>query len=374
MAQNECGDTKFGDSLRLFHDHRRQLREACDSIRQPLATANAFLSSALTEGSDQARADDVDEPRVQESAAFFTGIQETDEAISRLFKIGVTLSESDNNNRNPSIVVVGQTKAGKSSFINALLRGEYLCSMGLACTARLTHLTYGQTLRVRLRRPDGSVDPWTQIHGTKIPPDLVQLSPEERHNSELVNVIVEAEIPSDFLRKGIDIYDSPGRNENAKLRELTDQAFNSLVPMIVYVIDGLKQLTREDIADLDQIKRTHPTSNIFYVITKLDQPTTRRRGPSRGNTEEEHVQKTMEEIKRGLINRGCLPDGNVTPHFHGVSLLQLSEWRRRGEGANVKPPPLVQAFERLQEELFDFISNRLDSRVAAAALSLQQVS
>ena len=46
-----------------------------------------------------------------------------------------------------------------------------------------------------------------------------------------------------FLKSGIELIDSPGRNENDALDDVVDEFFEKgTTPLVVYVIDGNEQL------------------------------------------------------------------------------------------------------------------------------------
>lgn len=128
-------------------------------------------------------------------------------------------------------------------------------------------------------------------------------------------------------------------------------------------------------SDLDNIRRSHPSGHVFYVVTKLDKYGSSRR-PSRESSETTAA-RSKSEVFRGLVNRGLLPDvsgPDACPLFHGVSLLQLARWRHKAKDGEEDPPPLVQAFEKLKNELFIFIQQQLTARASYAAMQLEEVN
>ena len=54
-----------------------------------------------------------------------------------------------------------------------------------------------------------------------IPREYLKLGNEDREKKELVSCKVVAELPLGLLKAGLDIIDSPGRNENQELDEVT---------------------------------------------------------------------------------------------------------------------------------------------------------
>ena len=72
---------------------------------------------------------------------------------------------------------------------------------------------------------------------------MIALKDSDRENEEQVTARVEAGVNSEFLKSGVDVVDSPGRNENPELDKLTNDVLENMLPLIVYVIDGRKQVT-----------------------------------------------------------------------------------------------------------------------------------
>jgi hypothetical protein len=74
---------------------------------------------------------------------------------------------------------------------------------------------------------------------------LVNLSPADRENETLVESTVSVRINNDFLKSGVKVIDSPGRNENKVLDNMVIDHLKTILPLIVYVIDGKNLLTTQ---------------------------------------------------------------------------------------------------------------------------------
>lgn len=139
---------------------------------------------------------------------------------------------------NPAIAIVGQVKAGKSTFVNVLLRKNVVCQAYERCTARLTRLTYSTKNFVEILDIDGKVLDKKMLKNTTIPKKYLQLKEEDRNNPAEINKQIRAGIKSQFLENGIDIIDSPGLSENATLSNLSKNMIKTILPVMIYVIDG----------------------------------------------------------------------------------------------------------------------------------------
>jgi ribosome biogenesis GTPase A len=138
----------------------------------------------------------------------------------------------------PSLIVVGQTNSGKSSIINEILGCKVVSTSDQPCTSRIVKMTYSEENYVRLVTQDGNVMESIKPKGTKVPRDLIELKQGDRENPERVTAVVEAGFDISFLNSGVDIIDSPGRNENKVLDDLVRKQLDNILPFIVYVIDG----------------------------------------------------------------------------------------------------------------------------------------
>jgi GTPase SAR1 family protein len=105
------------------------------------------------------------------------------------------------------IMIVGEFKAGKSTFINALIGEKVLTSDVTPATAVVTKLTYGQQKRIIGHFQDGK----TEIFA---PGSLEELTAERHGKWTAIRKklsFVEVQLPIDMLRK-ITLVDTPGLN------------------------------------------------------------------------------------------------------------------------------------------------------------------
>lgn len=97
----------------------------------------------------------------------------------------------------------GETNAGKSSFLNLLLEGEFLPTHSISCTSSITTLRYGEQKRARIvyGGPDARVKDIDNLDeaGMKKLSDITYMKGKEReegHNVKEVQVF----LPVDFLK------------------------------------------------------------------------------------------------------------------------------------------------------------------------------
>ena len=123
------------------------------------------------------------------------------------------------------LLVLGDMKRGKSTFLNALIGANVLPSAVNPCTALLTILRYGEEQKVSVHFNDGtppeSMDLKTfKTRYTIDPAEAKRLEREKK--LAFPNVQYAAmEYPLPLLKQGIEIVDSPGLNDTEARNELS---------------------------------------------------------------------------------------------------------------------------------------------------------
>ncbi len=121
------------------------------------------------------------------------------------------------------LLVLGDMKRGKSTFLNALIGENLLPSDVNPCTAVLTVLRYGAEKTVTIHFNDGKSPQKLDFQSFKYkytidPTEAKKLEQEKKQAFPDVEYAV-VEYPLPLLEKGIEIVDSPGLNDTEK-REL----------------------------------------------------------------------------------------------------------------------------------------------------------
>ena len=146
----------------------------------------------------------------------------------------------------PALIVVGQTNCGKSSIINEFLGTKALPTSDRPCTARIVRVTYSEEPFMKLQARDGRVLEEIDLEGkSRIPRKMIELQQEDRENTGMVSANLVAGLNIDFLKAGVDIIDSPGKNENEVLDNLVNEQLENVLPVIIYVVDGHNLFTSQ---------------------------------------------------------------------------------------------------------------------------------
>jgi signal recognition particle receptor subunit beta len=138
------------------------------------------------------------------------------------------------------VLVIGEFKTGKSTFINALLGAEVLPSYALPCTALINEVKWGNQPQAVLhyrKSQDGSVKPPIKIPVDKLE-EYVVIKDHNKKEEALDSPYEYVELlwPLKLCRDGVEIIDSPGLNENASRQKITLDYLGT-VDAVLFVLD-----------------------------------------------------------------------------------------------------------------------------------------
>ncbi|XP_064632501.1 uncharacterized protein LOC135490870 [Lineus longissimus] len=299
-------------------------------------------------------------------------------------------------NQIPSIIFIGQTKSGKSSLINEILEATVVAVDQRPCTARLVQLEYTHHDKpcVMIVDKAGNILEKKTLTKKYIPSEWINLPHEQRQKEEIVTQKVIAQVKNAFLESGVRIIDSPGQDENPLLDKLVMGHLETILPLIVYVIDGRNLVTTKDIEDIRTIQSNTPSKNIFFVVSKLDCNEEADTSESSYDDEEddddddreERVKQQENKIMQMVFNRLCregILDKDIKmeecDRIYGLSAWRIKEdrrLRRELEQSKKKKRPanrFTTAFEVFKRQLVRFSKVQLNYFVETAAETLAKI-
>ncbi|WP_327289739.1 dynamin family protein [Streptomyces sp. NBC_01198] len=160
------------------------------------------------------------------------------------------------------VMVVGDFKRGKSTFVNALLGAQVLPVKATPATAVITEVRYGDTPTARLWREDAAapetVDPARLT-------DLITVNNEARDER---NPYVKAEVfwPLELCRHNVVLIDSPGLNEHATRDEIT-LSHLSKADAVIFLQHAIAPMSLSESRFLEAYLDSHDP---FFVFTYFD--------------------------------------------------------------------------------------------------------
>jgi GTPase Era involved in 16S rRNA processing len=160
------------------------------------------------------------------------------------------------------VVILGQFKSGKSSFLNSLI-GKPILSVGvIPVTTTITRLQYGKRERAIVRHFDGQQ---TEIDIGAIE----EFTSEARNPANQKNVeVVDAELPSLEKYAGLRLVDTPGLGSIFKYHMETSENWLPEVGAALLAISSDRPLAENDLQLIRDLRKHTP--NIVLLLTKAD--------------------------------------------------------------------------------------------------------
>jgi GTP-binding protein EngB required for normal cell division len=198
------------------------------------------------------------------------------------------------------VLVCGEAKRGKSTFVNALIGQGLLPTAVSEATCQVFHVQHADRPAFRLRFEDDSAQEITAAdlarYGSQILADV-----EGTPRLDQLLRWIEVEVPLHFLPRGVSILDTPGIGTLYAAHAQITHRFVPHADAVIYVLDSAQPLGAPDLEFLESILAV--TRNVFFIQTKIDR--------FRRN-DWQAVQKRNEELLAQHLGRR-LADGRVWP-------------------------------------------------------------
>lgn len=271
------------------------------------------------------------------------------------------------------LLVLGDMKRGKSTFLNALLGENILPRDVNPCTAVLTVLRYGErpgvTIHHRDDKPSRTIDVETFRREYTIPRDVgEQLEKEGADAFPDVDYAV-LEVPLPLLEHGVEIIDSPGLNDTEARNELT-LGYVRECHAILFVLSATQQWTLAEKRYLANYVRDRGLS-VFFLINMWDDIARRLDDPDDPAAVAMAEREVRKEFRSSLAHY-CRVEGQDVYERRVFEISALQALRARLAGR----PLEGTGFARFTEALGAFLVNERGAaelglgRTAARAAAL----
>jgi GTP-binding protein EngB required for normal cell division len=160
------------------------------------------------------------------------------------------------------VAILGQFKAGKSSFVNSLIGQDVLPVGVIPVTTVITRLLYGDKPLAAVTRFDGST--------VEVPVDEVgEFISEEKNPANAKNVeVVDIALPTLSRYPGLRLVDTPGLGSVFKYNTQTSEEWLPQVGAAILAVSADRPLSDNDLDLLRELVRYTP--KIFLLLTKVD--------------------------------------------------------------------------------------------------------
>lgn len=233
------------------------------------------------------------------------------------------------------LLVLGDMKRGKSTFLNALIGENLLPSDVNPCTALLTILKYGNEKRVTIHFNDGKLPqqidfPEFKQRYTIAPEEAKELEQKKQQAFPDVSHAV-VEYPLELLKKGVEIVDSPGLNDTEARNELS-LGYITNCHAILFVLRATQPCTLAERRYLENYIKGRGLS-IFFLINAWDQVKESLIDPD--DIEElTEAEGKLRKVFHSNLAEYCLVDGIDLYDERVFEISALKALRKRLKDAN----------------------------------------
>jgi len=219
-----------------------------------------------------------------------------------------------------NLVVIGQYKRGKTTFINALLGANILPMAIVPLTSIVTIIQYGKEIQGKVEFINGETrridieDLATYITETENP-----------GNSKHVK-IVEINYPSDYLKEGIRLIDTPGIGSVHQHNTDVTYSFLPKIDAAIFVLSVDPPISREECQFLKDVIPYVP--KIFFVQNKIDIVTESDRKQSQMFSKKMIEQLTeLRDITIYPLSAKQALDGMVQKQYYLINASRIIEFK-----------------------------------------------
>ncbi len=228
------------------------------------------------------------------------------------------------------LLVLGDMKRGKSTFLNALIGEKLLPSDVNPCTALLTILRYGKEKTVTVHfnddTPPEKIDFKSFKHRYTIDPtEAKQLQQQQKLAFPNVDYAV-VEYPLNLLEKGIEIVDSPGLNDTEARNELSLGYINNC-HAILFVMRATQPCTLGERRYLENYIKDRGVT-IFFLINAWDQVKESLIDPDDPEELEEAAEK-LQRVFQANLGEYCQVNGSNLYEERVFQISSLIALRKR---------------------------------------------
>lgn len=192
-----------------------------------------------------------------------------DDSVKRSLKKLLDTIVAKQNDKVLNISVIGEFSTGKSSFINALVGHELLAVNVLqGTTVAITIIEYGTTYSLSLVDKNGNPTT-TEYKNINYLSSALQHYTTDPSYADTINY-VRVTLPSDILKNGFRIIDTPGTNSLEQWHEeITRRAINDISDMSIILVDASRPMP-ETLVGFVESTLGNNVKDCLFVANKID--------------------------------------------------------------------------------------------------------
>jgi len=228
------------------------------------------------------------------------------------------------------LLVLGDMKRGKSTFLNALIGESVLPTDVNPCTAVLTVLSYGEDKQVTVHFKDDREPESLDFESFKrcytIPPEEAKKLQEKGISAFPDVAYAEVQYPLTLLEKGVQIIDSPGLNDTEQRNQLTLGYINNC-HAILFVLSATQPFTLGEQRYLENYIKDRGLS-VFFLVNHWDEIQNRLIDPE-DVTALHEAEDRVRQVFRTNLTPYCEVEGDDRYNDRVFEISSLNALRQR---------------------------------------------
>ena len=238
-----------------------------------------------------------------------------------------------------TVVVLGEFKRGKSTFINALLQKELLPTDVLPETATINALMYNESPTVQVVMNDGREE-----KGEATQDYLQKFSARQEENLANNVKYIKIGYPSDILKNKLVIVDTPGVDDINESRSEVTYRFIPKANAVIFLLDAKSPLKKTEKDFIDSKLLPLGLDTILFAANKYDA------------VDEEEEEDYLEDLRVRLGT--AFKIGEKDAQLKKIQLYPLSaKWALQGVLQNKSKLIAASGINELTEALRDMVFN-----------------
>lgn len=168
-----------------------------------------------------------------------------------------------------NVVVCGEVKKGKSSFLNAIIGESYLPVNNEIATSQVFRISNSDKESFSLVFTDGSDQKITKEELSKYGSQVdANLHGEPIFKNRTLSYI-QVNVPIAMLPKGVNLVDTPGLGALYKSHEWITQSYVKNASAVIFILDPERPIVEKEKEFIKKVLDITP--HILFVLTKIDQ-------------------------------------------------------------------------------------------------------
>lgn len=161
-----------------------------------------------------------------------------------------------------NLAVLGEFRRGKSTLINALLRTPVLPSDVVPCTAAINRITYDPQPRAHVEF----------LNGDSANIDIDELAEYATQDGDKSEDVKEVTVwyPTVYCANNVDIYDTPGLNDNDKMTQATNDVI-ARMDVALFVLSANVNFSMSECDFISNRLLSSEVGRVIFVVTRMDE-------------------------------------------------------------------------------------------------------